>query len=158
MISFKSNENIHKKESISSDLAKNQSSLRLYICPNYVQVCWRSDQKISFGSDKVKYRPFLYSRAGNSNVNISEQAENQIFNQAFVCPAYLQDLFKNKEAIYRTRWNVGLWYSRASNSKRNIPIWPKFDLLRDFMTVMVSCKFHKKPIKNKEAIDWTYPV
>ena len=40
--------------------------------------------------------------------------------------------------------------SRANNSKVNDPIWPKFELLRAFMPVLITCKFDKDPIKG----DW----
>ena len=40
--------------------------------------------------------------------------------------------------------------SRANNSKVNNPIWPKFELVRAFMPVLITCKFDKDPIKG----DW----
>ena len=43
-------------------------------------------------------------------------------------------------------------HSRASNSKANIPIWPKFELRQDFMPVPVTCKFDEDPIKSEVAI------
>ena len=43
--------------------------------------------------------------------------------------------------------------SRASNSKGNIPIWPKFKLRRDFMPDPVTCKFDEDPIKTEGTID-----
>ena len=32
-------------------------------------------------------------------------------------------------------------HSRASKFEVNIPIWPEFKLVRDFMAVLVTCKF-----------------
>ena len=46
-------------------------------------------------------------------------------------------------------------HSRASNSKVNIPVWPKFELRRDFMPVLVTCKFDEDPIKIEGTIDWS---
>ena len=40
--------------------------------------------------------------------------------------------------------------SRANNSKVNNPIRPKFELVRAFMPVLITCKFDKDPIKG----DW----
>ena len=39
---------------------------------------------------------------------------------------------------------------KANNSKVNNPIQPKFELIRAFMPVLVTCKFDKDPIKD----DW----
>ena len=44
------------------------------------------------------------------------------------------------------------WRSRASNSQVNLPIWPKFGFIRDFMPVLVIYKFDKDPIKTEGAI------
>ena len=41
------------------------------------------------------------------------------------------------------------WISRASNSKANSSIWPKIELVRDFMPDLVTCKFKEDPIKNE---------
>ena len=37
----------------------------------------------------------------------------------------------------------------------NCLIWPKFELIRDVMPVLVTCKFDEDPIKNEGAIDRT---
>ena len=48
---------------------------------------------------------------------------------------------------------ISLWgkscRSRASNSKANSPIWPNVELIRDFMTVLVTCKFKENPSKKE---------
>ena len=37
------------------------------------------------------------------------------------------------------------------------PIWPNFDLVRDFMDVLVTCKYEEDPIKNEGArVDTTF--
>ena len=52
--------------------------------------------------------------------------------------------------------NISLWENfstlKVSNSKANIPIWPEIELIRVFKPVLVTCKFHKDPIKNEDAI------
>ena len=40
--------------------------------------------------------------------------------------------------------------SNANNSKVINPIWPKFELVRAFMPVLITCKFDRDPIKG----DW----
>ena len=41
--------------------------------------------------------------------------------------------------------------SRAANSALLGPIWPKFELVRDVMDVLVTCKYEEDPIKNEGA-------
>ena len=44
---------------------------------------------------------------------------------------------------------------RASNTEVNSLIWPKFELNREFMAVLVTCKFNEDPIKIECTIDRT---
>ena len=47
--------------------------------------------------------------------------------------------------------------SRAANSAVLGPIWPNFELVRDLMDVLVTCKYEEDPIKNKGArVDTTF--
>ena len=39
--------------------------------------------------------------------------------------------------------------SRAANSAVLSPIWPNFELVRDFINVLVTCKYEEHPIKMK---------
>ena len=41
--------------------------------------------------------------------------------------------------------------SRAANSTVLSPIWPNFELVRDIIDVIVSCKYEDDPIKNEGA-------
>ena len=41
--------------------------------------------------------------------------------------------------------------SRAANSEVLDPIWPNFELVRDVMDVLVTCKYEEDPIKNEGA-------
>ena len=45
--------------------------------------------------------------------------------------------------------------SRAANSAVLGQIWPKFELVRDIMVVLVTCKYEEDPIKNEGAIVFT---
>ena len=41
--------------------------------------------------------------------------------------------------------------SRAANSAVLGPIWPNFELVRDVIDVLVTCKYEEDPIKNRGA-------
>ena len=41
--------------------------------------------------------------------------------------------------------------SRAANSAVQGPIWSNFELVRDFMVVLLTCKNEEDPIKNRGA-------
>ena len=45
--------------------------------------------------------------------------------------------------------------SRASNSEVNDLTWPKFQLVRDFMPLLDTCKFEEVVIKTQEAMPRT---
>ena len=42
--------------------------------------------------------------------------------------------------------------TRAGNSEVNRPMWPDFQRIRDFMAVLVTCKFDDDLIKHEAAI------
>ena len=42
-------------------------------------------------------------------------------------------------------------HPRAANSAVLGPIWPNFELIRDVMDVLVTCKYEEDPIKNRGA-------
>ena len=47
--------------------------------------------------------------------------------------------------------------SRAANSVVSGPIWPKFELVRDFMHVLVTCKYETDRIKsNREKVETSF--
>ena len=46
-------------------------------------------------------------------------------------------------------------HSRATNTKVNILIWPKFELIREFMADLATSKFDEDPIKIEGTIDRT---
>ena len=43
---------------------------------------------------------------------------------------------------YKYMGNI-FYHSRANNSKVHHPIWPEIELVRDFMTILVTCKFEE---------------
>ena len=47
-------------------------------------------------------------------------------------------------------WEYFFRRSRAANSVVSGSIWPKFELVRDFMHVLVTCKYKKDRIKKKQ--------
>ena len=67
------------------------------------------------------------------------------------------DSIKNKQAIMETAFSHqfhGKFFrrSRAANSVVSGPIWPKFELFRDFRHVLVTCKYKKDRIKNNREM------
>ena len=48
-------------------------------------------------------------------------------------------------------WGI-VWRSRARNSKLSGHIWLEIESVRDFMPVLVICKFEENLIKNKDII------
>ena len=62
---------------------------------------------------------------------------------------------KNERASMETPFShykcTGIFFrrSRAANSIVSGPIWPKFELVRDFMLVLVTCKCKKDRIKKQ---------
>ena len=63
------------------------------------------------------------------------------------------DSIKNERASMETFSIISLWEifrrSRAANSVVSGPIRPKFELVRDFMHVHVTCKYEKDRIKKQ---------
>ena len=46
-------------------------------------------------------------------------------------------------------------HSRVSNTKVNILIWPTFEIIRESMAVLATCKSDEDPIKIEGTIDRT---
>ena len=73
------------------------------------------------------------------------------------------DSYKNEGARVVTRFLPLQVYgdfsrrSRAANSAVLGRIWPKFELVRDIIVVLVTCKYEEDPIKNEGArVDTTF--
>ena len=72
-------------------------------------------------------------------------------------PGYQQLRSKMNELAWRQHFPIiSLWEifrrSRAANSVVRCPIWPKCQLIRDFMHVLVTCKYKKDQIKNNRHL------
>ena len=69
------------------------------------------------------------------------------------------DSVKNEQANMETPFSHYKSYgkfleSRAANSVVSGPIWPKVELVRDFMHVLFTCKYKKDRIKsNQEKVE-----
>ena len=67
------------------------------------------------------------------------------------------DQIKNEGARVFTRFLPILVYvdfsrrSRAAISAVHSPIWPNFEVVRDVIDVLVTCKYEEDPIKNRGA-------
>ena len=60
---------------------------------------------------------------------------------------------KIEGTIDRSKFKYGLFrHSRASNSEVNSLIWPEFEVILDFMVILVTCKFDEDPIKSDVAL------
>ena len=60
-----------------------------------------------------------------------------------------EDPIKIEGTIDWTRSNMGFFYSRASKSEVDSRIWPEFELIQDFMAVLVTCKIDENRIEMK---------
>ena len=94
---------------------------------------------------KGQVTPKLIVRPGR-NMNSSEilcpsRLSASIMKIRLKLEGYIPD--KVKYGVFR--------HPRASNSEVNIPIWPEFELVRDFMTVLVTCTFEDDSIKSDVA-------
>ena len=70
------------------------------------------------------------------------------------CHWYLQVSWrsssKRRSFVVHKVSNGHFWQSRGRNSAIAGPIWPIFELVRDFMHVIIICKFHEDPTKMKK--------
>ena len=103
---------------------------------------------------------FRRSRAANSKVSGGILAKFEVI-QAFIVVLVTckneEDPIKNEGARVLTRFSPLKVYgnffrrSRAGNSAVLGRIWLKFELFRDIMVVLVTCKYEEDPITNKGA-------
>ena len=82
------------------------------------------------------------------------------FMSVLVTSNFDDDSIKNEQASMETPFShyksMGnfLERSRAANSIVSGPIWPQFELVWDFMHVLVTCKYKKDWIKsNREKVE-----
>ena len=82
---------------------------------------------------------------------------------ALVTSNFDDDMIKNERASMETAFShyksmgIFLRCPRAANSVVTGPISPKFELVRDFMHVLVTCKYKKDQIKNnREKVETSF--
>ena len=81
------------------------------------------------------------------------------FMPVLVISKFDEDMIKNERASLETPFfhykSMGNFFkrSRALNSVGSGPIWPKLEFIRDFMPVLVTCKFEKKSDKKQQRKD-----
>ena len=63
-----------------------------------------------------------------------------------------EDTIENEVAIISTTFSESMGHSRAGNYHDNSPNRAKIELVQDFMSVPVICKFDEEPIKNEVAV------
>ena len=102
---------------------------------------------------------FQRSRARNSEVYIRMWQEFELvrgFIAALVICKFDDDPSKNEGTVvptlhYKSHDGENFYHSMASNSTASSPIWPQIELVHDFMSVLLTCKFDDDPIKNEGA-------
>ena len=112
-----------------------------------------------------KCKNFRHSRASNSKVSSLIRLEIklvQAFMPVLVTSNFDDDSIKNERASMETPishyiYGKNFRRSRAANFVVSGPIWPKFELVRDFMHVLVICKYKKDRIKNnREKVEKSF--
>ena len=84
---------------------------------------------------------------------------HQAFMPVLVTSNFDDDSIKNERASVETPFShyksMGDFLTpKAANSVVSGPIWPKFELVRDFMHVLVTCKYKEDLIKsNREKVE-----
>ena len=80
------------------------------------------------------------------------------FMPALVTSKFDKDLIKNEQASLETPFShYKSMGNLAPNSVGMGPIWLKFELVRDFMPVLVTCKFEKYLIENnREKVETSF--
>ena len=93
----------------------------------------------------------------NSIANLPKFELIQAFMHVLVSCKNEEDQIENEGARLFTRFLPLKIYgdfsrrSRAANSAVDGPIWSTFELVQDFMVVLLTCKNEEDPIKNRDA-------
>ena len=142
-----------------SNRAEFRTHPKYYSCPPY---CKNEEDSIKNEGARVLTRLnivfFRRSRAANSEVSggiLPKFNLIQAFMVVLVTCKNEEDPLKNEGARVLTRifpfLDYGIFFrrSKAANSAVLGRIWPKFELVRDIMVVLVTCKYEEDPIKNE---------
>ena len=92
-------------------------------------------------------------KGSNSVANLPKFELIQAFMHVLLTCKNDVDQIKKEGARVFTRF-LPLYFSRhprAANSAVLGPIWPIFELVRDVMDVLITCKYEEDPIKNEGA-------
>ena len=117
--------------------------------------------RTTFPPLEVYGKIFRHSRASNSDVNSPIWQKFELiwdFMAVLVTCMIYEDPIKIEVAVVRTTfpplevYGKIFRHSRASNSDVNSPIWQKFELIWDFMAVLVTCMIYEDPIKIEVAV------
>ena len=120
---------------------------------------------IKFDSSS-RARNFRHSKASISKISglIRPKIKlNRAFMPVLDTSNFDDDLIKNEHSSMEPPFShykfMGFFrHPRAANSVVSDPIWPKFELVRYFMHVLVTCKYKKGRIKsNREKVETPFP-
>ena len=129
------------------------------LSPTPMMLHIKFDQDWPNGLREFKFN-FCNSRASNSKMSclIWPKIEfDRAFMSVLVTSNFDDDPIKNERASMETAFSyyksMGYFFrrSRAANSVVSGPIWPKFQLVRDFMHVLVTCKYKSDRFKSNRG-------
>ena len=113
--------------------------------------------KVNWTWEIVYWKFHSPTRACNSEVTDPIRPEFELiwdFMPVLVTSKFDEDPIRKEQASLETPFSHYMSYgkffrcSRAANSIVTGPIWPKFELIWNFMHILVTCKYKKNWIKN----------
>ena len=123
----------------------------LFPTPLTLHIKFDQDWPTGFRDIQVQKREIFVTQGQVTPKWVVRLAQNQTRPRCNACPGYPATLMMirsniNKLALRQhfpiiSLWKIYFWGSRAANSVVSGPIWPKFELARDFMHVLITCKF-----------------
>ena len=116
-----------------------------------------SDQKLSRKCDNTVFPTVPFCCHGNQWSHLAEFRLIQAPIHVLITCKYEKDPIKNSGENVMTSFSplkvYGIFFirSRAANSAVLGPIWPNFELVRDVIDVLITCKYEEDLIKNEGA-------
>ena len=159
--------------SLSASLKKIRSKLKVLLCPQYFIQCSRADNSVVDGWMCPEFE-FVWAfmvvlvtcKFDNTKMRGLIRPKivlNRAFMPVLVTSNFDDDSIKYERASMETPFShykshIKLFRrSRAANSVVSGPIWPKFELVRDSMHVLVNRKYKKDRIKNnREKVETSF--